>query len=104
MPKAPPQTNHLLGSNNHLAADPTDCQVEDLLVAAGAADARFSAEGFEGGGGALGEPAEGAEEAWGRGHGENGGAELRSAVRWMERGGSSAKLERPRRRRVLLGV
>lgn len=69
MPKAPPYTNCLLGPNYHFSTDPTYCQIEDLLVAAGAADAGFGAEGFEGGGRVLGEPAEGADEAWGRGHG-----------------------------------
>ncbi|OAF58073.1 hypothetical protein VC83_05213 [Pseudogymnoascus destructans] len=63
MPKAPAQTNRLLRPNHHLAADPTYRQVQDLLIAGGTADAGFDAEGFEGGGGVLGKPAEGAEEA-----------------------------------------
>lgn len=64
MPKTPPKTNRLIAPNDYLAADPTDGQIEDLLPAALAADAGFGAESFEGAGGVLGEPAEGAEEAW----------------------------------------
>ncbi|KFY91191.1 hypothetical protein V498_05600 [Pseudogymnoascus sp. VKM F-4517 (FW-2822)] len=72
MPKAPPQTNRLLAPNNHLSTDPTNRQVEDLLPAPEATDAGFGAEGFEGVGGVLRDPAEGADEAGEWGHGAGG--------------------------------
>jgi hypothetical protein len=100
MPKAPSQTNRLLTPDHHLATDPTDCQVEDLLVAGGAADAGFGAEGFEGGGRVLGEPAESAEEAWGRGH--SGG--LRCLVGCMGSGDLDVGEGKHRRCRVSLGA
>lgn len=64
MPKAPPQTGRLVVPNHYLAADPTDRQIENLLPAALAADVGFGAEGFQGAGEVLGEPAKDAEEAW----------------------------------------
>lgn len=62
MPKTPPQTNDFVPSNYDLAADPADCEIEELFVAALAGYSFLRTDVPRARGRVVRGPAEGAEE------------------------------------------